>query len=216
MHGAGGKLKTVWKSSAAALIDVDPKMAEIIKDVGTKIPKVPIQTDPFIALVCAILHQQVSASQGTKRIEKLVEINNGDFPRPAEFASLGIETLRSIGITGGQARALLSIARSVTMGDVDLNGLRELSDAEVMEELGKLPHVGDWTSRMILLFHLERPDVVLYGDVGLRKAFMKHFDLEEEPDASEIERLSLRWKGHRSAACWYLWNKYGGFTPGLG
>ena len=41
--------------------------------------------------------------------------------------------------------------------------------------------LGVWTAEMFLLFHLERPDVLSGGDLGIRKAVQIEYGLEEMP-----------------------------------
>ena len=41
--------------------------------------------------------------------------------------------------------------------------------------------LGQWTAEMFLIFHLERPDVLSGGDLGIRKAMQIEYGLEEMP-----------------------------------
>ena len=41
--------------------------------------------------------------------------------------------------------------------------------------------LGRWTAEMFLLFHLQRPDVLSGGDLGIRKAIQVEYGLEEMP-----------------------------------
>lgn len=58
---------------------------------------------------------------------------------------------------------------------------------------------------MFLMFHLERPDVLPVGDLGIRRAIERAYGLEALPAAGEIEEIAAPWRPHRSLACRYLW-----------
>jgi DNA-3-methyladenine glycosylase II len=55
------------------------------------------------------------------------------------------------------------------------------------------------------MFQLQRPDVVAPGDLGLRRAIERAYELESLPSAIEVARLAERWRPHRTLACRYLW-----------
>jgi DNA-3-methyladenine glycosylase II len=58
---------------------------------------------------------------------------------------------------------------------------------------------------MFLMFHLERPDVLPVGDLGIRRAIERAYSLEELPDAATMERIAEPWRPHRTLASRYLW-----------
>ena len=58
---------------------------------------------------------------------------------------------------------------------------------------------------MFLMFHLERPDVLPVGDLGIRRAIERAYGLPELPEAEEMERIAEPWRPHRTLACRYLW-----------
>ena len=66
-------------------------------------------------------------------------------------------------------------------GELELDRLGELADEEVIEEIVAVRGLGQWTAEMFLLFHLERPDVLSGGDLGIRKAVQIEYGLEEMP-----------------------------------
>ena len=56
------------------------------------------------------------------------------------------------------------------MATLQLDRLDELPDDEVIAELVAVKGLGAWSAHMFLMFHLQRPDVVAVGDLGIRKA----------------------------------------------
>ena len=65
--------------------------------------------------------------------------------------------------------------------------------------------IGEWSSHMFLMFTLHRPDVLAVGDLGVRNAAMRAYDLPAPPKAAELEALAEPWRPHRTRACLYLW-----------
>ena len=110
---------------------------------------------------------------------------------------------------GGLSRAkteyLRSLAQHVLDGSLELERLDELSDDEVVTELVAVKGLGLWTAQMFLMFHLQRPDVLPVGDLGIRRAFMLRYGLPELPDPATMERLAEPWRPYRTLACLYLW-----------
>jgi DNA-3-methyladenine glycosylase II len=58
---------------------------------------------------------------------------------------------------------------------------------------------------MFLMFHLERPDVLPVGDLGIRRAIQRAYALDGLPDAATMEHIAQPWRPHRTLACRYLW-----------
>jgi DNA-3-methyladenine glycosylase II len=65
--------------------------------------------------------------------------------------------------------------------------------------------LGRWTAEVFLMLHLGRPDVVIGGDLGIRKAVMIEYGLAEMPTPKQVEERAAAWSPNRSLACLYLW-----------
>ena len=100
---------------------------------------------------------------------------------------------------------LRSLAEHVVSGELELDRMGSLSDEEVTAELVAVKGIGEWTAHMFLIFHLQRPDILAVGDLGIRAAIRRSWDLGELPDRAEMERLAAPWRPYRSVACRYLW-----------
>ena len=98
-------------------------------------------------------------------------------------------------------------------GELELERLDRLPDEEVIAELVAVKGLGEWTSHMFLMFHLERPDVLAVGDLGIRRAIERAYGLKELPSAAEVERIGEPWRPYRSLSCRYLWRSLQN-TPG--
>ena len=80
-----------------------------------------------------------------------------------------------------------------------------LSDEEVIEEITAVHGLGEWSAQVFLMFHLERPDVLPTGDLGIRKAAQNEYGLPEMPKPDELTEIAEPWRPRRTLACLYLW-----------
>src|SRR4029077_2616404 len=93
----------------------------------------------------------------------------------------------------------------VISGELELDRLDQLSDEKVIDELVAVRGLGQWSAEMFLLFHLERPDVLSGGDLGIRKAVQIEYGLDEMPAPAKVLEIGEAWRPHRSLASLYLW-----------
>jgi DNA-3-methyladenine glycosylase II len=87
-----------------------------------------------------------------------------------------------------------------------------LSDEQIIETLSVVRGVGVWTVQMFLMFALERPNVMPCGDLGIRNAIRRAYQLDESPKPAEIQALAEKWRPYCSVACWYLWRSLDGMA----
>src|SRR5215204_1273994 len=94
-------------------------------------------------------------------------------------------------------------ARTIYGRVCDLFG--ELDDEQVIEEIVAVRGLGQWTAEMFLIFHLERPDVLSGGDLGIRKAIQIEYGLKDLPTPQRVLEIGDPWRPNRSLASLYLW-----------
>jgi DNA-3-methyladenine glycosylase II len=187
----------------------DPVLARIIDEVG-KLPAArdgrPDRSDHYGALVRSIVGQQLSVLAARAIYGRLVERFGGRPPTPQEILDDEPEELRAAaGLSRAKVGFLRSLAEHVLSGELELERLDDLPDDGVIAELVAVKGLGEWTAHMFLMFHLERPDVLPVGDLGIRRALERAYGLEELPRAAEIEALAGPWRPYRTLACRYLW-----------
>jgi len=99
----------------------------------------------------------------------------------------------------------LDLAKHTHKGSVVFETIQQLSDDEVIEHLTAVKGIGVWTAHMFLIFALRRTDVLPTGDLGVRMAIRKAYELSELPKPAEIEAIAGAWRPYCSIAAWYLW-----------
>ncbi|HWG08122.1 MAG TPA: DNA-3-methyladenine glycosylase [Solirubrobacteraceae bacterium] len=187
----------------------DPVLAGVIDAVG-KLPNArqgrPERDDHYGALVRAIVGQQLSVFAARAIYGRLTERFGGRPPTPQELVAQEPEELRAAaGLSRAKVGFLRSLAEHVLSGELELERLDRLPDDEVIAELVAVKGLGEWTAHMFLMFHLERPDVLAVGDLGIRRAIERAYGLDELPAPAEVERIGEAWRPFRTLACRYLW-----------
>ena len=162
--------------------------------------------DHYGALVRSIVGQQLSTKAARSIYERLLGHFGGSPPTPSEVLAADPEEMRAAaGLSRAKVTFLRSLAEHVLEGSLELERLDELPDEQVTAELVAVKGLGPWTADMFLLFHLQRPDVLAVGDLGIRRAVMIAYQLEELPDPAKLTQLAEPWRPYRSVACRYLW-----------
>jgi DNA-3-methyladenine glycosylase II len=184
-------------------------MARLI-DAGGPLPEEPDArgrpAELYGALVRTITGQQLSVLAARAIWGRLLEHFDGRVPTPEEILAEDPDTLRAAaGFSRAKVAYLRSLAEHVRAGELELDRLAELPDEEVIRELTAVKGIGEWSAHMFLMFTLHRPDVLAVGDLGVRNAAMRAYDLPAPPRPAELEALAEPWRPHRTRACLYLW-----------
>jgi DNA-3-methyladenine glycosylase II len=195
-----------------ALAKSDPTMAALMARVGeidlaTRLRRRSEErpADAYGALLRAIVGQQLSTKAARTIYLRVLDIFGGVTPSPEQLLEASEADLRGAGLSGRKVEYIQDLARHVLSGELELDRLGELSDEEAIEEIVAVRGLGQWTAEMFLIFHLERPDVLSGGDLGIRKAVQIEYGLEEMPPPARVLEIGEVWRPHRSLASLYLW-----------
>ena len=161
--------------------------------------------DAYGALVRTIVGQQLSTKAARSIYTRLTALFGGRAPTPQELISTEEEALRAAGLSRPKIRYLRYLADHVLSGGLDLGALQTLPDEEVAARIVSVKGLGQWSADMFLMFHLGREDVLPVGDLGIRRAVQKAYDLPDAPDPDALRRLAAPWQPHRTLASFYLW-----------
>jgi DNA-3-methyladenine glycosylase II len=162
--------------------------------------------DHYGTLVRSIVGQQLSTKAARAIYGRLLEHFGGRTPTPSEVLADDPDALRqAAGLSHAKVAFLRSLAEHVLDGSLDLERLDGLPDEEVIAELVAVKGLGTWSAHMFLMFHLQRPDVLAVGDLGIRRAVKVHYGLAELPGPAQLEAIGEPWRPYRTLACVYLW-----------
>ncbi|MGK2937007.1 MAG: DNA-3-methyladenine glycosylase family protein [Solirubrobacteraceae bacterium] len=162
--------------------------------------------DHYGALVRSIVGQQLSTKAARAIYLRLTARFHGRTPTPEQVLADDPEELRAAaGLSRMKVSFLRSLAEHVQDGTLELERIAELPDEEIITELVAVKGIGEWSAHMYLMFHLRRPDVLAWGDLGVRRATQLAYGLQDAPLRAELTEMAEPWRPHRTLACRYLW-----------
>jgi len=188
-----------------------PVMGPVVEQVGRC--RMRLNRDRFASLARTILFQQLAGPAAQAIHGRLMTRLPDQRFTAAGLAALSDEDFRLSGVSGQKRSYLRSLAELTLERKVRLQGLASKSEEEVIAELTQIKGVGVWTAHMFLMFTLGRPDILPVGDLGVRSAIRKLFELDELPAPAECERLAAPWRPYASFASWYCWRSLDIKTP---
>ena len=189
------------------LASVDPVMGGVIRAAGPYRLELESGCEPFQILAQAIAHQQLNGTAANTILARLVTTcGAGTFPTPAQVQAAPAAQLRAAGFSFAKVAALKDLAARALADEVpDRATLAQLDDEAIVARLTQVRGVGRWTVEMLLMFHLDRPDVLPVDDFGVRAGFRAAYGLRALPHPRALAAWGERWRPYRSAAAWYLW-----------
>ena len=158
--------------------------------------------DPFEALVMSVVAQQISNKAAAAIRGRLCALLEEIMPY--RIAETDVSDMQKCGLSGRKAEYIRGVADAAVRGDVDFSRFDEMADAEIIEQLSSMRGIGVWTAEMLLIFSLCRPDVVSWGDQGIKRGMMKLYGLKELT-RDQFDRYRKRYSPYGSVASLYLW-----------
>ncbi len=183
------------------LCQKDEKMARLIEKAG-HIHR-DGETDLFASLTDSIVGQQISTAAHNTIRNRIYE--KFGVLTPEKVMSIPDEELKSVGISYRKAGYIKDFSSKVLKGEIDIDSLYTMSDEDVIKELTKIKGVGQWTAEMMLTFCMQRPDVLSYRDLAIRRGIMKLYGLEEL-SVEDFNRLTDKFSPYRTTAALYFWH----------
>jgi len=177
-------------------------MAGIIDRVGEY--RIEFRDPDFETLVKSIVYQQLSGRVASVIFGRLAAATGGKLT-PQAVLKLRPARMRALGLSTQKTAYIRDLARHTRDGVVRFEELPELPDEAVIARLTQVKGIGVWTAHMFLIFALRRLDILPTGDLGIRNAIRRAYELSELPEPSEMEIIAQRWRPYCTVASWYLW-----------
>ncbi len=171
-----------------------------------------VEPDIFSALVHHIAGQQIS-TQAQRTVWARISAGLGEVT-PRSVCAAGLERMQGFGISFRKAEYITELARKTEAGEFDPAALWEMEDGAVIETLSALRGIGVWTAEMLLIFSMQRRDVLSFGDFGIRRGLRMLYHHKEITPAL-FEKYRKRYSPCGSLASLYLWEIAGGAVPGM-
>ncbi len=150
-------------------------------------------------------YQQLSTKAGDAILRKFIH-HFGAFPTPPQLISAEFDNLRSVGFSGRKIETLKGIAEGAVNGLVPSRETADaMSDADLITRLVTLKGIGQWTVEMMLMFTLERMDILPADDFGITDGYRRLKKLDAAPKRKSMAEIGMAWSPYRTVASWYLW-----------
>jgi DNA-3-methyladenine glycosylase II len=194
-----GEIETAYLKSK------DKLLGEVIEKIGPIYREVNM--DLFSSVVHHIIGQQIStAAQKTiwnRLVERLCQVNT------ETICNCSVDALQQFGMTFRKAEYIRNFAEKVKYGEFDMEALNDKSDEEVIAALSALKGIGVWTAEMIMIFCMQRPNVMSYGDLAIHRGLRMLYH-HRKLDVTLFEKYRRRYSPYGTVASLYLWAVAGG------
>lgn len=188
------------------LSKLDADWARLVEVVGPCQLEPKPQREPYQALVRAVAYQQLHPKAGDAILARLLALYQGQFPQPQQLLDTQFDALRACGFSARKIETIQGIALGALSGAVPSHSdAASMSDDALIQQLIRLKGIGRWTVEMMLIFTLERMDVLAVDDYGLALGYQRLKKLENPPKPKELAKIGEAWAPYRSIASWYLW-----------
>ena len=199
---------TELQSARTHLRNADPVLARLIDerpgfDPWAWMAELP-PMDLYGALLFQIVGQQLSVAATRRTLARIEALFGGHLPSPVELLAVDPARLRAAGLSWRKVATLRDLAERLSDGRLNADVLSRLPDEDFIAALTAIPGIGPWTAQGALLIALRRADVVLPGDLALRKAVQGAYALDHLPTQQEVLDLAEKWRPYRSLATTYL------------
>ncbi|RZS58329.1 DNA-3-methyladenine glycosylase family protein [Sphaerotilus mobilis] len=194
-----------WDEACRHLMKRDRVMKKLIPRFGEA--RLQSRGDAFTTLARSIVGQQISVKAAQSVWLRFLALGaTADAPlQPGWVIDLGVEAMRSAGLSARKCDYLRDLAQHFIDGEVHESHWSAMDDEAIIEELVAIRGIGRWTAEMFLIFHLMRPNVLPLDDLGLIKGISLNYFSGEPVSRAEAREVGDAWAPFRSVATWYVW-----------
>jgi len=161
-------------ASVAFLASHDEDWARLIKLVGPCRHDAKAAREPYQALVRAIAYQQLTDRAGDAIIGRLKGLFEGrDFPTPEDLIAAEVDPLRACGFSASKIATIKAIAKGTLDGLIPTRDIAATMDDEALiERMTVITGIDRWTVEVLLMYSLERMDILPVDDFGVREGYV--------------------------------------------
>ena len=158
----------------------------------------------FDALSKTIIYQQLSGKVAKIIYSRFLSLFKNKIPTPEQFLNMKISDLKKIGLSKQKINYINNISVFFVKQNNKLK-FKTDSKQKIRDQLITIKGIGQWTIDMFMMFTLCETDILPIGDLGIKKAFKKIYNLKELPSENFMKKKGLKWQPYRTIACCYLW-----------
>jgi DNA-3-methyladenine glycosylase II len=178
----------------AVFSKMDANAAEMIRTRGNV---------DMAGLIRIVIGQQISNKVATNLWSKLTtDINPND---PDQILNAPEDQLKSYGLSRQKIVYVRGLANRVQLSEIDIQSWVQKDDETVRAEILSHKGFGPWSAQIFMMFHLCHRHIWPAGDLGIQIGLQKYFKLDDRPNEKEAEAMKSHFKGHETAASYWLW-----------
>lgn len=162
----------------------------------------------YLYLCASIMSQQLSTKVADVIYNRFLTLYGKKEPTAQQILDTPFETLRGIGLSNAKANYVQNVCRFFLQHELTDARLYKMKDEEVIALLTQIKGVGKWTVEMILMFALQHEDVLPVDDLGIQKAMIKLYKLDDSNKKQlyeQMQKVAEKWRPYRTYACVHLW-----------
>jgi len=186
----------------------DKLLGEAINKIGHI--KRAVDANLFSSVVHHIIGQQISSSAHVTIWHRLCasigEVN------AKNICNIDRDTLQKLGMTFKKTDYIKDFAAKISLREFDMEALNDMSDEDVIKELSALNGIGAWTAEMLMIFCMQRPNVLSFGDLAIHRG-MRMLYHHRNIDKKKFTKYAKRYSPYGTVASLYLWAIAGGAIP---
>ncbi len=188
------------KNPTQFLSKQDVALAQIISEIT--LPEIESTQDVFYDLMSCILEQQIHYRSTKKIFQKMLEAAEFDVLTPQNFEKFEDKAFEKYKLSESKYETALRVIEFWENNEIDW---QKLTDDEVREQLGNIKGIGPWTMDMILLYTLNRPDIMPLDDFHLKVIMTTVYGLNPKVKLkASMKDVAANWGQHKSTAVLYL------------
>lgn len=163
--------------------------------------------DVYVDLLDSIVSQQLSVKAAGTIFARFIALFPNGYPAPEWVLVLEHEQLRAVGLSGQKANYIKNTAQYFLDNQLIEENWGKWSDEDIIQRLTSIKGVGKWTVQMILMFTLQREDILPIDDLGIQQGMARiyDFDVKSKTFKKEMEAIAEAWRPYRSIASRYIW-----------
>ncbi len=203
---------------ARHILSIDDKRILAVRSADTRFDKVckrvgdisySLYDNDYEFFVSTFIGQMLSSKVADTIYNRLVGLCGGNLT-PDNVNMLFDEEIRGIGVSAQKLGYIRYLTDDILNGKLNLSHISDLDDNEAQKELKKIRGIGDWSSKMYLIFVLGREDVLPIEDV----AFLQGYEwMSGTRDIDTLIKDAEKWQPYSSLVARFLYKALdGGFT----
>ena len=191
------------------VLAADPMLERsVAKHPGVRLPGA---WDPFEAAIRAVVGQQVSVKGARTTLGRIAaktgpRYESADYPELTRFFPTAHELNAcdpgGLGMPEKRVRTIQALAKEVDGKRLAFVVKGSLSD--FIEQLTRIPGIGDWTAQYIAMRAMGEPDAFPAGDLGIIKALRQG---DQRLTLPQIRQIAEKWRPWRAYAAMRLWQR---------